>query len=796
MSVISNTVMGAQKATRLATRVANNRAVQVAAVALLAGTLLSPLFVPFLHGAVYAAALGMGTVAFGYPAAKLAGDGLRRLFNISPTPSSPGASRPSSEREKVKKVSNGESTGNEVVDALTSKLRKSGMKVSTDWQEAGKVLKGLPEKYDHLKKDGDNLRGFVYQGVIFLNPKNADASVPVHEYTHVWAEALRQNNPEEWKHIVELLKKETALWEEVKAGYPHLVNDDEIADEVLATYSGRNGQQKIEEYLKDNPKPKTAFDELRKALEMFWKEVAKFFKCHYETVEDVADRALYDMLKGVNPEKYIDDNRLTLSDEGPQASRYGGKKRYTAERTSEVKPSEKEGEEKASAPLRDAAVKKFSELLIARMEEMEKSNWKKGWVSDSSAAGLPQNIHSGVLNGTNRFILQLHTAMNGYTMPLYMTYKQASDLGVHVRKGEESIPVVYWGFRHFDATGKPVKPEVYDNMSDEERDALVTKPFLKGYFEFNVDQTNLKEVHPEMYAQLLQRFKVPEVRGADGMYVNAAIDRMLQEQAWVCPVQYDKPAPQAYYSPAGDRIVIPMKSQFNISDTPEEVYKDGMEYYATFIHEAAHSTGSPDRLNRTKGDRFGDKQYGYEECIAEMSAAVVGKTLGFDKRINDNNTSYVKGWIGNIKEKPDIVLGMLGDIGKASNMILEKVNEQKVALGEEPVLDRGSILGDDEKEELKRISLVKGIVGFLVKLAGDPSPHAALTRQQSYLINKHLGTFPTKEARQQEADRIWGLAENDPGMKKAGWPETAKSALQDIVDGKAEEQARSRGFHR
>lgn len=787
---------GARKSLRLAQGIANNRTAQVTAAVLLAGTFITPLFTPFLTGAAYALAVSMAAVAFGYPAAKLAGAGLRKLTGISLSGSQSSGGKGNSERDKARNVSNGKATGNELVDSLTDKLRKSGLKVTTDWKEAEKVLKNLPEKYDHLKKEGDNLRGFVYQGVIFLNPNTADASVPIHEYTHVWAEALRQNNPAEWQHIVELLKKETAIWEEVKAGYPHLTKDDEIADEVLATYSGRHGQQKLAEYYKDGVKPKTAFEELRKALEEFWKEVSKFFKCHFDTVEDVADRALYDMLRGVNPDKYIDENKLTLSDEGPQASKKYSGKRYQAEKPKENQVSEESEEEKSSSPLRDTAVAKFAELLISRMEEMEKSDWKKGWVSDSSAAGLPQNIHSGVLNGTNRFVLQLHTAMNGYTMPLYMTFKQATALGVHVKKGEESIPVVYWGFRHFDATGKYVKPEVYENMTEEERAGIVTIPFLKGYYEFNVDQTNLKEVHPEMYAKLLERFKVPEAKDAEGMYVNEAFDRLLEQQAWVCPIHYDKQSHSAFYRPSTDDITVPMKSQFKISDTPEEVFKDGMEWYSTIAHEMGHSTGSPERLNRVKGDRFGDKAYGYEECVAEMTAAVVGKTLGFDSRIEKNNTHYVRGWISNIKEKPDVVLGMLGDIGKASNMILEKINEQKIALGETPILDKGTILNEDDKDELKKVSVVKGIVGFLVKLAGDPSPHASLTRQQHYVLCKHLDMFPTKEERQQEADRIWGLAQKDPGMKKAGWPESAKEALQRVVDGVKEEQQHSSGIHR
>ena len=292
-----------------------------------------------------------------------------------------------------------------------------------------------------------------------------------------------------------------------------------------------------------------------------------------------------------------------------------------------------------SKPQTQLAIEKFAEMMIARMEEMKESHWKKGWIDGYGSYGLPQNVVSGTLNGGNSFFLQLDTAMHGYKMPLYMTFLQAQNMGLRINKGAESMPVIFWDLLYKDQNGKRIDKETLDAMTREERKALDATPILRVYKEFNVDQTNLAEVNPQKYEQLQQRFKAPEMKDDKGMYVNAAIDRMLQRQEWVCPVQYDQLAPGASYSPSKDRIVIPMKAQFNISNTPEEVYKDGMEYYSTFLHEATHSTGSPERLNRVKGKQFGDSQYGHEEYVAEMTAAVVGNSLGFDKRILDNNTA-------------------------------------------------------------------------------------------------------------------------------------------------------------
>lgn len=446
--------------------------------------------------------------------------------------------------------------------------------------------------------------------------------------------------------------------------------------------------------------------------------------------------------------------------------------------------SNKKGGSSEHVSIKDKAISKFSELIITRMEQIEAGEWKQGWIP-GNVAGVPENIENGKLSGSNVFTLLLDTMFKGYSMPVYMTCNQANNLGVRINKGAESIPVIFWNVSYKDANGKSVKSDDYALMTEKEKEGITATPFLTGYNEFNIDQTNFKEVAPEKYEELKKRFRAPDIPDIEGMYTNAAIDRMLERQEWVCPVKYDKLSSGASFSPSKDCITIPMKHQFKVSHSPEEIYKDGMEYYSTFIHEAVHSTGTEDRLNRVKGDRFGDKKYGYEECIAELSAAVVGKTLGFEKRILDNNMQYVKGWISAIKEKPGVVINMVGDIGKASNMVLEKINEQKIALGEKPIFGKESILSDEEVQEVQARSSVKRIVGFIVERANDPSPHASFTKAQSYVINKYLDGFVNQGERIKEADRLWSLAERHPDMKKAcsEWKDETKEEFNGIVNG-------------
>ena len=273
-------------------------------------------------------------------------------------------------------------------------------------------------------------------------------------------------------------------------------------------------------------------------------------------------------------------------------------------------------------------------------------------------------------------------------MPVYLTFKQANDLGAHVKKGESAMPVLYWDIMARDKDGHKITKEAYRKMSLAERMQVQTIPFLKAYNVFNIDQTNLTEVKPDKVEALRKLFAPPELRDATGMFASKVLDRMFEKQEWVCPIQYDKQVPGAYFSPSKDIIVIPRKEQFNIGKTSEEIYKDGMEYYSTALHEMAHSTGTESRLNRSSHEKFGDAMYAKEELVAELTAAMVGNSMGFDKRILNNNAAYLDGWISTLKENQKFIVSVIADVNKAANMVLEEVDKQKMALGEEPLLDK------------------------------------------------------------------------------------------------------------
>ena len=173
---------------------------------------------------------------------------------------------------------------------------------------------------------------------------------------------------------------------------------------------------------------------------------------------------------------------------------------------------------------------------------------------------------------------------------------------------------------------------------------------------------------------------------------------MIDKQAWVCKINTVEGA-GAFYSQSKDEITVPMKAQFKIHDAPEEVYKDGMEYYSSIVHEMAHSTGVEKRLGRDMEGHFGNPKYAKEELVAELTAAMVGNTMGFDKRILDNNAKYVDGWMDTLKKEPRFILSVMADVNKASKMILDHVDAQRLEMGMATIQPKEESATEKTKDE-------------------------------------------------------------------------------------------------
>lgn len=355
------------------------------------------------------------------------------------------------------------------------------------------------------------------------------------------------------------------------------------------------------------------------------------------------------------------------------------------------------------------AMEAFADHMVKVMEDMKRSDWKKGWsVGSNGMFGLPMNIMGFTYSGINAMITSFHTLDNGYTVPVYMTFKQASKYGCHVKEGERSIPIINVGVDKY-YNHKHITDEEYDQLTDEEKDKVFKQFHITSFSEFNIDQTNLKEVNKDLYDKLVSLFhgEAPSY-DREGMFASPELDRMLKNQEWVCHIDCSHAADSAYYRASTDQIVIPMKEQFKISKTPDEIFKDGQEFYSTALHEMAHSTGHQSRLNRPIINSFGTKEYAKEELIAELTSALVCSALGFDKRIKRNSAAYLDSWVRKLSSDPNYIREVMPQVNRASKMVLENIDKQRVALGMSPLLRSGEIDLDtiEVKDSVKQQEVV------------------------------------------------------------------------------------------
>ena len=383
----------------------------------------------------------------------------------------------------------------------------------------------------------------------------------------------------------------------------------------------------------------------------------------------------------------------------------------------------------ASSSYSDAVIQQFADMMIKRMEDMKESNWKKGWMDGRGDAGFPRNALTGrQYNGINPFMLMYDTIKHEYTTSMYLTARQLFSMNdslkdpstgkialenldkvMKINKGEKAFPVYYMIHKYKDMQGKEYSDQEYNDLSEEQRKDIKAYFYPKVHHLFNIDQTNMKEVNPSLYNSFVDKYtKRPSLPDSEGMYINEDIDSLLAHSkpsvwksgkdnlSWYCPIEQTDNISSPHYNLSKDFIKVPLKNQYKTSTSKEGIFADGQEFYATLLHEMAHSTGPKGRLNRDMNGSFGDKKYAKEELVAELSAALISSTMGFDKRINDNNAKYVSSWLKVLKEEPSFIKTVLSDVGKASDMINEKIDEQRVDLNQ--TLLRGSNLKGQDNE--------------------------------------------------------------------------------------------------
>jgi len=250
--------------------------------------------------------------------------------------------------------------------------------------------------------------------------------------------------------------------------------------------------------------------------------------------------------------------------------------------------------------------------------------WQKPWRSSKPACNF---VSKHEYRGVNRLL----TNSLGYESPYFVTFNQVKKLKGLIKKGEGSIPIIYFDVLEREVGGK------------SERNLIVKYSRV-----WNIEQTTLEVPVMEAITEQIAPFS-PIAKAED--IINGYLNRpqIIYGGSIAC------------YIPQQDVVKVPLKSSFK-----SEAY-----FYNTIFHELAHSSGSHNRLNREGVVNLSinsQHEYGYEELIAELSSSFLMNTAGLD--LQSFNAAYCQDWLKEIKADPKLIIKAASEAEKAANYIL------------------------------------------------------------------------------------------------------------------------------
>ncbi|AOO84994.1 ArdC family protein [Bosea vaviloviae] len=256
---------------------------------------------------------------------------------------------------------------------------------------------------------------------------------------------------------------------------------------------------------------------------------------------------------------------------------------------------------------------RITERIVAELEKGVRS-WVRPWSTGNMSGRItrPLRHNGGPYTGMNVLLLWSEAMARGYSAPVWMTFRQATELGAHVRKGETSSTVIYasrFTRSQTDAHGDEVEKDI---------------PFLKAYGVFNVEQI---EGLPEHYylrpAPILD--PVERIEHADRFFANTG-----------AVIRHG--GAQAFYSPSTDHIQMP----------PFETFRDAAGYVAVLSHESVHWTADSRRVGRDLSRYSRDHtERAREELVAEIGSALLCADLGIvpELELRPDHAAYVASWL-------------------------------------------------------------------------------------------------------------------------------------------------------
>jgi len=293
----------------------------------------------------------------------------------------------------------------------------------------------------------------------------------------------------------------------------------------------------------------------------------------------------------------------------------------------------------------------LARTFINCLQERQLS-WKKEWKASNSRA--PYNAVTGKrYKGINHLALGLTAMAKQYQDPRWATFKQIQDNEWKLKKGSKASVIEYW-FPFDYEKKKALTWEEARLLSKEE--ASKVGLVSRYYYVFNAQEIDGIPALPE----------IPKNTNVNQDKLVETISRNMD-----VPILFDG-GDRAFYRPSEDKIHLPEKEYF------ESTYA----FNATALHELAHATGAPHRLNRNMGNAFGTPAYAYEELVAEMSSCFMATELSVVQEIAhiDNHKAYVQGWIQAIQDKPEILVKAVKDASECADFLAYKaelISEQE-----------------------------------------------------------------------------------------------------------------------
>ena len=269
--------------------------------------------------------------------------------------------------------------------------------------------------------------------------------------------------------------------------------------------------------------------------------------------------------------------------------------------------------------------------------------WRRPW--DAGGMGLPLRVTGEAYRGMNVVLLWHAALARGYVTPIWLTWRQATELGGQVRKGARSVPVIRFGTsaRREQAGGEAVA------VADES-EATRRFGWVRRYAVFNVAEVD----------GLAARFHAP---ATPPRRFDTGADPALMAWFGRTGLRLETGAvPQAWYSPSRDVIHMP----------PVERFETAAGFAATLLHESAHATGSVQRLDRLRArNRFGDQGYAREEIVADVAAAMVAARLGIAPDF-EQTAAYLDSWIAVLRSDARAIVQAASAAQAAADWLIER----------------------------------------------------------------------------------------------------------------------------